>query len=97
MLMWSNFMQKQITLKIYGKVQGVFFRDSSRKKARELGLSGWVRNEPDGTVAIVVEGEEKSLKGLIAWCKGGHAYAKVEKVDVGWFLPTGKFVDFVVK
>ena len=58
-------MKKQTVLKIYGRVQGVFFRDSSRRKAKELGLSGWVRNEPDGTVQIVAEGEEKSLKKLI--------------------------------
>ena len=75
-------MQKQIVLKIYGKVQGVFFRDSSKKKARELNLSGWVRNESDGTVVIVAEGEEKNLKELIEWCKNGPNHARVDKVEV---------------
>lgn len=90
-------MQKQTVLKIYGKVQGVFFRDSSRKKARELNLSGFVRNEPDGTVAVVAEGEEKDLKEFIEWCKNGPDHTKVEKVDIQWLKPTGQFNDFVIK
>jgi len=90
-------MRKQIVLKIYGKVQGVFFRDSSQEKARELNLSGWVRNEPDGAVAIVAEGGEKELKELIEWCKNGPGHAKVDEVDVKWTEPTGRFDGFVVK
>ena len=62
---------KHVNIKIYGKVQGVFFRDSSQRKAKELNLSGWVRNELDGTVQIVAEGEEKNLKELIEWCRAG--------------------------
>jgi acylphosphatase len=73
------------------------FRDSSRRKAQELNLSGWVRNEPDGTVVIVAEGEEKDLKELIEWCKNAPDYAKVDRVEVGWLEPTGHFDGFVVK
>lgn len=90
-------MQKQVVLKIYGKVQGVFFRDSSRKKAKELNLSGWVRNEPDGTVRIVAEGEEGDLKELIEWCKNGPNHADVDEVNVKWSDPTNQFSDFQIK
>jgi acylphosphatase len=90
-------MQKQVILKIYGKVQGVFFRDSSRMKAKELGLSGWVGNEPDGTVQIVAEGSDKDLNRMIDWCKNGPDNAEVEKVNVEWGNFTGKFIGFLIK
>ena len=78
-------------------MQGVFFRDSSRRKARELNLSGFALNESDVTVAVVAEGEEKNLEEFIKWCKNGPDHAKVEKVDVEWAEPTGEFGDFTVK
>ena len=91
-------MKKRMGLKIYGKVQGVFFRDSSRRKAKELNLFGWVENAPDGTVQIVAEGEEKNLKELIEWCRaGGSEYARVDKVNIEWLEPSGQFNDFIVK
>ena len=90
-------MQKQTILKIYGIVQGVSFRYYSQRKAKELNLSGYVKNEPDETVKIVAEGEEKDLKELIEWCRNGSGYAKVEKVDVEWFPPTGRFNGFVIE
>ncbi len=91
-------MKKRVVLKIYGKVQGVFFRDSAQRKAKELNLSGWVRNEPDGTVQIVAEGEEKDLKELIEWCRvGGAEYARVDKVNIEWLEPSGQFNNFIVK
>lgn len=69
-------------LKIHGRVQGVFFRQSTREKARELGLSGWVMNMPDGTVEALAAGPENVVNELIAWCEQGPAYARVDKVDV---------------
>jgi len=90
-------MKKQIVLKIYGRVQGVFFRDSSREKAKRLNLKGWVQNEPDGTVQIVAEGEEENLKELIEWCQNESDHGKVEKVNTAWLEPTGQFGDFTVK
>lgn len=69
-------------LKIHGRVQGVFYRQSTREKARELGLSGWVKNMPDGTVEALAAGPENVIDELIAWCRQGPAYARVEKVDV---------------
>ena len=90
-------MQKQIVLKIYGKVQGVFFRDSSRIRAREFNLFGWVQNELDGTIRIIAEGEDRDLKRFIEWCKYGHDNAEVERVDVKWLPFAGEFTNFVIK
>ncbi len=69
-------------LKIHGRVQGVFFRQSTREKARELGLSGWVKNMPDGTVEALAAGPESVVQELIVWCGQGPAYARVDRVDV---------------
>lgn len=89
-------MQKRIILKIYGRVQGVFFRDSSRRKAKELNLSGWARNELDGTVQIVAEGEEGELRELIKWCRNGLHHGKVEEMNIEWVNPTGEFNGFLI-
>jgi acylphosphatase len=78
-------MQVLAKLKIHGRVQGVFFRQSTCEKARELGLSGWVKNMPDGTVEALAAGPENVVNELIAWCEQGPAYARVDKVDVQVF------------
>ena len=90
-------MRKRTVLKIYGKVQGVFFRDSSRIEAKKLNLSGWVKNTTDGTVEIVAEGEDNDLKKFVEWCKYGPDHAEVEKVDVKWLDSAGQFSDFLIK
>lgn len=72
---------KHLNIKIYGQVQGVFFRDSARKKAEEIGIFGFIRNEPDGNVYIEAEGEEEKLKELLDWCKKGSELAEVKKVE----------------
>ena len=90
-------MDKRITLKIYGRVQRVFFRDSTRRKAKKLGLNGWVRNEKDGTVMIIAEGEEKGLKELINWCYNGSMLARVEKVEAEWNKASNEFRNFKIK
>jgi acylphosphatase len=89
-------MKKQIVLKISGKVQGVFFRDTSSIKAREFNLSGWVKNNIDGTVSMLAEGEDTDLRSFIEWCKYGSDDANVENVDVKWGEHTGKFSDFKI-
>ncbi|PIS13595.1 MAG: acylphosphatase [Candidatus Tagabacteria bacterium CG09_land_8_20_14_0_10_41_14] len=74
-------MKKKLFLKVYGRVQGVFFRDSARRKAEELGLICSAENKPDKTVEIIAEGREEDLKQLIEWCRaGGPEYAEVRKV-----------------
>lgn len=71
---------KSLTLKILGDVQGVTFRWSSREKAEELGIVGWVKNEMDGSVTVVAEGEEVKLKTFLGWCKTGPRWARVDKM-----------------
>ncbi len=90
-------MKKRAVLKIHGKVQGVFFRDTSRAEAQKLNLSGWVRNTSDGTLEIVAEGEDVNLKKFVEWCKYGPDHAEVENVNVWWHDVTGEFQDFLIK
>ncbi len=72
----------QVKLRIYGRVQGVAFRLGVVERARELGLSGWVRNREDGTVELIAEGDRRALRRLYQWCQGGTSSSKVEKVEV---------------
>lgn len=68
-------------IRVKGKVQGVFYRANTRTKAEELGLKGWVRNEPGGDVYIEAEGDKDKLDKLVAWCHNGPPHADVSKVD----------------
>ncbi len=72
---------KRIKIKVYGLVQGVFFRYTTRKIARKLGLTGYVKNMPEGSVLIEAEGPENELFELLEFSKKGPKYAQVEKVD----------------
>lgn len=74
---------------VRGRVQGVFFRDSCRQQAERLGVTGWVRNEPDGTVRGYFEGEPVAVERLVDWCRDGPRHAHVEAVDVTAAEPTG--------
>ncbi|MFO8034540.1 MAG: acylphosphatase [Candidatus Bipolaricaulota bacterium] len=82
---------------IYGYVQGVFFRASARDKALNLGLTGYVRNLPDGSVELEAEGEDDSLRELISWCHHGPPAARVERVEVSWGEATGRWREFAVR
>jgi len=66
---------------VSGRVQGVFFRDSTREKARALGLSGWVRNLPDGRVEAVFEGGGDRVEEMLSWCEEGPPEARVQNVS----------------
>lgn len=90
-------MKKRVHLIISGMVQGVFFRASASSAARKLGLSGWVKNVPNGAVELVAEGEEESLKKLIGWCRTGPSGARVEQVDTKWIEATGEYEGFGVR
>ena len=74
---------------VHGLVQGVFFRDSCRREADREGVAGWVRNEPDGSVAALFEGSEEDVDHLVRWCRSGPPRARVERVDVIDAEPTG--------
>ena len=78
---------------IGGRVQGVAYRWSMQNEALRQGVKGWVRNQPDGTVAAYVEGRRDAVEATLAWCWQGPAVAQVNRVDVDWgdFLgPTGE-------
>jgi acylphosphatase len=75
-------MKKHLTITISGKVQGVFFRASAMEQAGALGIRGFVRNEPDGSVYIEAEGEEIMLEQFIEWCWQGPPRARIDKLDV---------------
>ena len=85
---------KQVSLTVRGRVQGVYFRASAQREARRLGLTGWVRNRPDGGVDVLAEGEEDSLKEFIAWANRGPGAARVDRVDMRWRSFVGDFSDF---
>ncbi len=65
-----------------GRVQGVWFRESARRRATELGVSGWVRNAPDGSVEAELEGEAEAVDVLVAWFRHGPSGADVASLDV---------------
>lgn len=88
---------KRVELKIHGRVQGVFYRDGARRRANKLGITGFAKNESDGTVRIVAEGEEESLKKIIKWCYNGPIFAKVIVVDVEWKQASGEFKKFSIE
>jgi len=81
--------KKLFKITVSGRVQGVFFRDTARQAAQELGIAGFVRNQPDGTVYIEAEGEKKSLRELVRWCRRGPQWAHVESVEVEEGEPAG--------
>ena len=83
---------------IYGHVQGVFFRAFVSRRATELGLTGYVRNLPDGeAVEVRAEGEQNKLETLINYLKAGSPGARVEKVETNWSEYTGSYSNFSVK
>ncbi|HVD49466.1 MAG TPA: acylphosphatase [Gaiellaceae bacterium] len=73
---------KQVHVRVSGRVQGVFFRAEARSRAESLGLSGWIRNEPDGSVAAVFAGEPERVDSMVEWCRRGPAGARVDEVEV---------------
>lgn len=73
---------------IHGKVQGVGFRIAARDMARQIHVQGWVRNNPDGTVEAVLEGNNPAVRRVISWCYSGPTAAQVDRVDVQWEEPT---------
>ena len=69
------------SIRVTGKVQGVFFRASTKEAAEKLGIKGWVRNEPDGSVYIEAEAAEEKMEKFIEWCRQGPRSARVQSVQ----------------
>lgn len=82
---------------VSGRVQGVYFRSHTRNKARELGLTGWVRNMADGRVEAVFEGDDGGVKQMVEWCGVGEGFARVDSVEVVDEEYKGEFDGFIVR
>lgn len=80
-----------------GLVQGVFFRASTREQARRLGLTGWVRNLPDGRVEVLACGERERLERLLEWLHEGPPHADVSRVEVDWREQADEHAEFEVR
>jgi acylphosphatase len=88
----------RIRLIIKGRVQGVWFRDSARRKALEINsVYGWVKNRPDGTVEAVAEGPEEKIAGFVEWCHHGPPHANVTGVEVIEESWKGEFDSFDIE
>lgn len=88
---------KQLRVRVVGRVQGVYFRASTRDQARRLGLRGWVRNRDDGAVELLAEGAEAALGQLLAWVRRGPPGAQVEAVEAQWAAATDEDAGFEVR
>jgi acylphosphatase len=86
----------RVRLIIEGRVQGVWFRESTRRQAIGLGVFGWVRNVPDGTVEVLAEGPQEGVDRLVAWCHEGPSAARVDRVDKRSESWAGEFDSFDV-
>ena len=84
-------------VRVSGRVQGVFFRDSARRKAEELDLSGYVTNTPDGDVEALFEGPKESVEEMVRWCEQGPPDASVENVDADYEPAQGDLSGFEVR
>lgn len=84
-------------LRVSGRVQGVGFRFSALDEARRLGLTGWVRNTPEGGVELVAEGDRERLQQLVAWCHAGPRGARVTDVEQDWLPFNGEFDNFRIR
>lgn len=81
---------------VYGRVQGVYFRDFADRHARQLGLTGYVRNLPDRSVEVYAEGDRQYLERLLEVLKEGPPGARVDNLEISWAEPTGKFKHFSI-
>lgn len=80
-------MRRAVEVRVTGRVQGVFFRASCAEYARQLGVRGWVRNEPDGSVLAHFEGGWSSVEEIVDWCRTGPRRAEVDGVEVTKVAP----------
>jgi acylphosphatase len=87
----------RLHITVSGTVQGVFFRANAVSVATKLGLKGFVRNLPDGSVEIVAEGEKELLEKLLEWCSHGPEGASVTKTETKWEENKNEFRDFRVR
>lgn len=77
-------MKTRVHVLVSGRVQGVFFRQETRSRAKALNVSGWIRNLPNGKVEAVFEGEKEAVEKLVEFCRRGPRGARVDGVEVEW-------------
>lgn len=83
---------KTLHLRIHGRVQGVWYRESMRREAEQLGVAGWVRNSADGSVEAVIQGPAEAVDALVAWARSGPPQARVDRIELSETL--GQFSGF---
>jgi len=88
---------KQAKVNFQGRVQGVWFRAFTREQAISAGLTGWVRNLPDGSVEALFEGDEKAIRRTIEKCRQGPPTARVDQVDIDWQEARSEFSIFDIR
>lgn len=88
--------KQHLNIHIHGKVQGVFLRDAAKQRAQDMGIAGFIRNEPDGSVYAEVEGQPENLTAFANWLKKGPERAFVEHLDIEPSELKG-FSEFVVQ
>jgi acylphosphatase len=89
--------RKRVRATVHGRVQGVAFRQYTRREAERLGVSGWVKNQSDGTVAVVCEGEDSIVDALVAWLSIGSPHALVQRVECHEEEPQGEAGSFTIR
>jgi len=89
-------MTVRVHLKIYGRVQGVCFRHFCCEEALRIGLKGYVRNNDDGGVEAVAEGDENDVRAFAAWCRRGPPFASVTKLEENYEQPSGEYNSFSI-
>lgn len=93
---WASGARVRRRVVVSGRVQGVWFRNACRREAQAVGLAGWVRNRPDGTVEAAFEGSPDAVAALVAWCRTGPPRARVTGIDEFEELPT-EATGFVIR
>ena len=87
---------ERVEITVRGRVQGVAFRWYTQKRALACGLTGWVKNHPDGSVRILAEGARDDLEAFCDWTARGPGHARVDRQEVSWSEAGGKFEDFLI-
>jgi acylphosphatase len=90
-------MMRRARFLIKGHVQGVCYRMYAQEEADRIGLTGWVKNQPDSTVEVVCEGERSAIAAFLTWCRKGPVGARVTDIEVAYAEPTGEFDSFVIE